>query len=172
MLFIVEQSIKVFVPLGTQRFPFGRLVLAFNEMITQGFYKPNEVVIQSSVYDVQPLFSHYSLISNEQFNAYIDKTEVVVTHSGVNSIITCMERMEPLVIVPRLHQYGEHVDDHQLEIAELMEAKYGITVVHDMSKLKESIEAAKQRAYLPWVSHKKSLLCAIRSYINESFNND
>ena len=58
MLFIVEQSIKVFVPLGTQRFPFGRLVLAFNEMITQGFYKPNEVVIQSSVYDVQPLFSH------------------------------------------------------------------------------------------------------------------
>ena len=149
MLFIVEQSIKVFVPLGTQRFPFGRLVLAFNE-----------------------LFSHYSLISNEQFNAYIDKTEVVVTHSGVNSIITCMERMKPLVIVPRLHQYGEHVDDHQLEIAELMEAKYGIIVVHDMSKLKESIEAAKQRAYLPWVSHKKSLLCAIRSYINESFNND
>lgn len=158
----MEQSIKVFVPLGTQRFPFGRLVSAFNEMIVRGVYQCNEVVMQSSVYDVQPLFSHYGLISNEQFNAYINKAEVVVTHSGVNSIITCMELMKPLVIVPRLFQYGEHVDNHQLEIAELLETKYGVIVVRDMSLLKEAIEAAKYHTYLPWVSHRQSLLDAIR----------
>ena len=44
-------SIKLFVILGTQKFPFNRLMKALDELIAKGIYKPEEVYIQSAYYD-------------------------------------------------------------------------------------------------------------------------
>ena len=111
----MEQCIKLFVPLGTQKFPFNRLIKALNGLVERGLYKPEEIVMQSSIYEVEPNFSHYELIPAAQFDELIDKAQLVITHSGVNSIISCMKRKKPLIIVPRLKKYGEHVDNHQVE---------------------------------------------------------
>lgn len=158
----MEQSIKVFVPLGTQKFQFNRLVEAFNQLIDDGVYRPSEVVMQSAVYEVEPKFTHHQLIPSDDFNRLIKEAEVVVTHSGVNSIITCMNLNKPLVIVPRLHEFGEHVDNHQVEIAELMEEKFGVLVLTDMRDLKCKIEEAKHHNYQPWKSQRDNLIEAIR----------
>lgn len=161
----MEQSIKVFVPLGTQKFQFNRLVEAFNQLIDDGVYRPSEVVMQSAVYEVEPQFTHYQLIPSDEFNRLINEAEVVVTHSGVNSIITCMNLYKPLVIVPRLHKFGEHVDNHQVEIAELMEEKFGVLVLKDMHDLKCTIEEAKKHNYQPWKSQRDNLIEAIKGEI-------
>lgn len=42
----MEPSIKLFVPLGTQKFPFNRLIKALNKLITEGVYKPEEIIMQ------------------------------------------------------------------------------------------------------------------------------
>ena len=47
-------SIKLFVILGTQKFPFNRLMKALDELIEKGIYKPEEVYIQSAYYDYVP----------------------------------------------------------------------------------------------------------------------
>ena len=91
--------------------------------------------------------------------------EVVVTHSGVNSIISCMELGKPLVVCPRLHEYGEHVDNHQMEIARLMQEKYDVLICTDMLDLPALVTQAKTHRYRPWVSHRDELLAAIRDLI-------
>ena len=126
-------KIKLFVPLGTQKFPFGRIIIA--------------------------------LIPNEDFNHYMEEAEVIVTHSGVNSIISSMEMGKPLVICPRLHEYGEHVDNHQMEIATLMHDKYDVLVCTDMKDLPNLIKQSKTHKYKHWVSHKKELLSTISKLI-------
>lgn len=158
-------KIKLFVPLGTQKFPFGRIITALNELVEQGEYKPEEIVMQSALYPVKPNFTAFGLIPNEDFNRYMKEAEVVVTHSGVNSIISCMEMGKPLVICPRLHEYGEHVDNHQMEIATLMHEKYDVLVCTDMKELPALIEQAKTHKYQSWVSHRAELLDAIRGLI-------
>lgn len=163
----MEQSIKLFVPLGTQKFPFSRLIEALNGLVDRGLYKPEEIVMQSSIYEVEPKFTHYELIPASQFDELIDKAELVITHSGVNSIITCMKRNKPLIIVPRMKKYGEHVDDHQMEIAELMKQKFDVVVVEDLSRLQEMIPVAKEHKYKPWVSHSNELIGAIRDIIDK-----
>ncbi len=70
----------------------------------------------------------------------MEEAEVIVTHSGVNSIISSMEMGKPLVICPRLHEYGEHVDNHQMEIATLMHDKYDVLVCTDMKDLPNLIK--------------------------------
>lgn len=158
----MEQSIKIFIPLGTQKFPFNRLVLAVNRLVEKGLYKPEEIVMQAAVYDVEPVFTHYHLIPAEQFDDFINSADLVITHSGVNSIITCMKLRKPLVIVPRLKKYGEHVDDHQREIAEVMKVKYDVVVAYDLMHLEADIEKAKTHTYKPWVSHSSELINFIK----------
>ena len=51
-----------------------------------------------------------------------------------------MEMGKPLVICPRLHEYGEHVDNHQMEIATLMHDKYDVLVCTDMKDLPNLIK--------------------------------
>lgn len=158
-------KIKLFVPLGTQKFPFGRIITALNELVKQGNYKPEEIIMQSALYPVKPEFTAFGLIPNEDFNRYMKEAEVIVMHSGVNSIISCMNLGKPLVICPRLHEYGEHVDNHQIEIATLMHDKYDVLVCTDMKDLLKLIEQAKTHKYKPWVSHREELLEAIRGLI-------
>ena len=158
-------GIKLFVPLGTQKFPFGRIITALNRLVDQGKYKADEIVMQSALYPIKPKFTHFGLIQNNEFNRYMEEAEVVVTHSGVNSIISCMEMGKPLVVCPRLHEYGEHVDNHQMEIATLMHYKYDVLICMDMEDLPELIEEAKTHRYKQWVSHKDELLAAINKLI-------
>ena len=156
------RCIRLFVLAGTQRFPFGRLITALNELIERGLYGPEEIVMQASVFPVKPLFTHYRFIPKDEFFGLLDAAEVVVTHGGVNSIMAAMEHGRPLVIVPRMKVFGEHIDDHQLEISEMMETRYDVTVVRDMAQLPEAIERAKTHQYRPWVSHTAELVEYIR----------
>lgn len=158
-------GIKLFVPLGTQKFPFGRIIKALNELVEEGRYNKNEIVMQSALYPIKPVFTHFFLISNEDFNRYMLEAEVIVTHSGVNSIISCMELRKPLVICPRIHEYGEHVDNHQMEIAQLMHDKYDVITCINMEELPKLIEKAKGHKYRQWVSHREELLNAIQDLI-------
>ena len=154
-------NIKLFVPLGTQKFPFGRIITALNSLVKSGKFKPDEIVMQSTLYPAEPVFTHIGLIPNEEFNLYMQKAEVIVTHSGVNSIISSMELGKPLVICPRLLKYGEHVDNHQMEIATLMRKKYDVLICTEMNELPQLIEQAKTHKYRQWISHREELLNTI-----------
>ena len=72
---------------------------------------------------------------------------------------------KPLVVCPRLHEFNEHVDNHQMEIATLMHDKYDVLICTDMKDLPELIEKAKMHKYKPWVSHREELLDAIKGLI-------
>lgn len=163
----MEQCIKLFVPLGTQKFQFNRLIKALNALVEKGVFKPEEIVMQSSLYEVEPMFTHYELIPASKFEELIEKAELVITHSGVNSIISCMKRKKPLIIVPRLKKYGEHVDNHQVEIAQLMKQKFDVIVVEDMKDLEGAIKEAKNHVYKQWVSHNSELVRAIKDIVDK-----
>ena len=97
----------------------------------------------------------------------MDEAELIMTHSGENTIISTMEKHKSFLVVPRFSEYGEHVDNHQLEIAEIMESKYDVVVCKDMAFLKECIEKAKCRHYKSWVSESKELIECIKKLVTE-----
>lgn len=162
---IMEQSIKLFVPLGTQKFPFNRLVSALNQLIEDGSYTKDEIYMQSSICDVKPLFQNEGMMDVDSFNQMIDKSDVIITHSGVNTIMTCMQKKKAIIVVPRMKMYGEHVDDHQIEIANMLESKFNVLVLKDMSQLKSTIEEAKNHTYKVWESKRDLLIQAIKSIL-------
>lgn len=49
--------------------------------------------------------------------ATMTRADSVVCHAGVGSIMTALQLGHTPVVLPRLARHGEHVDDHQLDIA-------------------------------------------------------
>lgn len=73
----------------------------------------------------------FEQVSTHDFDEFASNADVVITHAGVGSILTLLERGIYPVVVPRRRVRSEHVDDHQdqitrlvkdLEIAEAVEA--------------------------------------------------
>ncbi|MGI9822600.1 glycosyltransferase [Agromyces sp. Marseille-Q5079] len=62
----------------------------------------------------------FGQIAPHEFERYAREAGVVVTHAGVGTLIGLLGHgIYPLMVPRRLHR-GEHVDDHQLQIAELV----------------------------------------------------
>lgn len=162
----MEQSIKIFIPLGTQKFQFNRLVEAVNRLVKAGLYKPEDIIIQSAIYETIPQFKYYSTMPLEQFNNCLQKSELVITHSGVNSIVSCMKLKKPLIIAPRQKKYGEHVDNHQMEIAALMKEKYNVIVAEEFDNLYKIINYALYHKYKEWDSTNAGLIDMLRKCLN------
>ncbi|WP_412936526.1 glycosyltransferase [Microbacterium sp. 2P01SA-2] len=75
-----------------------------------------------------------TLTSDDEFRRYATEADVVVTHSGVGTILNLLEWGIHPVVVPRRRARGEHVDDHQSQIAALL-GDLGIAVVAEAPDL-------------------------------------
>lgn len=116
----------IFVTLGTHEQPFGRaldLVAALarrDRLFVQHGTTPPRLSLSgvewTDYLDWEPLF------------ACMRDADVVITHAGVGSAVTAIRAGKKPVLLPRLARYGEHVDDHQLQLAERL-AEFGLAVV-------------------------------------------
>lgn len=73
-------------------------------------------------------------MSDDEFVVEIGRADVVVSHAGVGTFVRCLEQGKAPVLVPRRASRGEHVDDHQLQIAEVA-AQRGLAVVREVDQL-------------------------------------
>lgn len=70
----------------------------------------------------------------------------VVTHAGVGSVLCARRAGHVPVVVPRLRQLGEHVDDHQAEFTRTLEATGEVVAVWDGTDVRAAVaEAALRR---------------------------
>lgn len=135
----------IFVILGTQKIPFPRLLEAVDSLIeTEGIEE--EVVAQSGhTHYLARNFKCIPFLSEAEFQSYIDKASLVITHSGSGSIFSAINHGKKIIAVARLHKYGEMVDDHQTEIVrKLSEEGY---IIDGTSSLADAWE--KQKSFVP-----------------------
>jgi UDP-N-acetylglucosamine transferase subunit ALG13 len=141
---------RVFVTLGTIKpYQFGRLV----EHLTAVLPPHVEVVWQLGVTQAPSGLrgTVHQFISGPEFTRETRRADVVITHAGVGSVIGLIESGIFPVVVPRRSAHGEHVDDHQEEIAELV-SNLGIGLVREADELTVedlTIAAAREVTHEP-----------------------
>jgi UDP-N-acetylglucosamine transferase subunit ALG13 len=71
---------------------------------------------------------------------------VVVCHSGVGSALEALDAGHSPILVPRRRAHGEHIDDHQLQVAADLERR-GLALVRDPGELStDDLFAAARRS--------------------------
>ena len=156
----------ILVMLGTQNNSFHRLLEEIDNLIEKGIIT-DEVVVQAghTKYDSKNM-KIFGLISQEELEELIKKADLVITHGGVGSIITSLKKGKKVIALPRLHEYQEHVNDHQKEIVETFNEKGYIIGVQDVKKLQEAIERSKNFVPKKYQSNNKKMLNIIENFID------
>ena len=126
----------IFVTVGTHEQPFDRLIQKIDELKRNGIVN-EEVIIQTGYSTYEPKYCQWSkLLPYEQMVENVAKARIVVTHGGPASFIMPLQLGKIPVVVPRQSQYGEHVNDHQVDFAQQVKERYNsIEVVTDISEL-------------------------------------
>jgi UDP-N-acetylglucosamine transferase subunit ALG13 len=91
--------------------------------------------------------------------------ERVVTHAGVGSILLAIRHGHRPIVIPRLHRNGEHVDDHQVELAQRMAELQKVHVVWDEAELPAALEQVPPRG-APTALPETPLHAAVRAALH------
>jgi UDP-N-acetylglucosamine transferase subunit ALG13 len=106
---------RVIVTLGTYRgYGFPRLIRRLLELLPS----ETEVLWQTGDTDTAGLgiSGHYAIPERDLTEA-MREADVVVSHAGVGTALAALEVGKCPLLVPRRFSLGEHVDDHQTQIA-------------------------------------------------------
>ena len=107
---------KIFITLGSQKFQFNRLLKEIDRLVENDTIK-DEIFAQIGYSDYKPKNYNYKLfLDRNEFSEIMDKCDKVITHGGTGAIIGAIKNDKKVIAVPRLRKFGEHVDDHQLQI--------------------------------------------------------
>ena len=106
---------RVVVTVGTtETYGFRRFIERMLAVIPPGV----DVLWQTGVTDASglPILARPSVPTAELLEA-IRAADVVVAHAGTGSAVAALEAGKCPVLIPRRAQFGEHVDDHQMDTA-------------------------------------------------------
>lgn len=106
----------IFVSVGTQKFQMDRLMREVERLAS--IMPEEKFVVQygNSTYIPNNCEVH-QFMDRDQFSKYIYESDILILHGGVGTIMQGIHCHKPIIVVPRLKEFGEHVDDHQLEAA-------------------------------------------------------
>ena len=126
----------IFVTVGTHEQPFNRLIEKIDNLVaSKTITEP--VIIQTGFSTYKPKYCKYKrMLSFDEMKAYISKARIVITHGGPSSFIEVLQVGKIPIVVPRMEKYGEHVNNHQVSFAKLIEKKKkNILPIYDINNL-------------------------------------
>ncbi len=144
----------ILVMLGTQNNSFHRLLEEIDNLIEKKVIQ-EKVVVQAG-YTKYPKKNKkenieiFDIIPKDEIKRYQQEASFIITHGGAGSIITSLKYEKKVIAVPRKHEYGEHVNNHQEEIVQLFSEKgyiLGIQDVKDLGKAVMQIKEFKPKRY-------------------------
>lgn len=123
--------------LGTIFFPFDRAV-NWLELLLEKEIIDEPVLLQhgatSATRISHPLLTSVASLTRSEMHTAVRQASLVISHAGQGSTRMLAEMGACFVLLPRLKQYREHVDDHQLLFARAVE-KFGINYCTEFGQL-------------------------------------
>ena len=160
----------IFITVGSQKFQFNRLLKAVDELVANGEIA-EEVFAQSGVCDYVPAHYEYKpFLNRDEFESMMDKASIVITHGGTGAIISAIKDGKKVIAVPRLKKYGEHVDDHQLQLISEFTKSNFISSCENLSELGKCLKELEKKEFAIYQSNTEKYLDCIIKYIDKEVN--
>lgn len=158
----------IFITVGSRSFQFDRLLKAVDEAVGKGLIT-DEIFAQigSSTYNVKN-FATKDFLNHDEFNRKMNECDIVLTHGGTGVIVNALKSEKRVVAIPRLPEYSEVIDNHQIEIVQAFEKKGLVTACYDCNQIAESINIAKGKETIKYVSNTDVYIDSIDKYINNN----
>lgn len=142
----------VLVTVGTQKQSFSRMI----ELVRSSKEIKNEEIIVQRGYtkcNNSKRIKAFDFIPLDDMEEYISKSDLIISHGGVGTIFSAIKKGKKVIAVPRLSKYGEHINDHQIEICEELEKEgYILYYKDEIDKLDDLIKKARNMKFKEYSS--------------------
>ena len=158
----------IFVILGTQDKKFSRLLDAIQNQIDLGHInKKEKIIVQagSTKYKSKDM-EIKDYIGVDEFEELIEQADLIICHAGVGTILTALKKGKKIIAAARLKEYGEHVNDHQLQILENFSNKGYLLSLDDFDKLDLVIKQSENFTPANFKSNKNFFIKQLEMEIN------
>ncbi|MEK7792977.1 MAG: glycosyltransferase [Candidatus Hydrogenedentota bacterium] len=123
----------IYVTVGTMYLDFARLI---NKMDAIAERTDEQVIIQTGLSPTKPHHcEHFDFRPRAETLDLQRNARVIVAHAGIGAVLDALSVKRPFILVPRLQHFGEHNNDHQMDLAHAVEMrKWGraITNIDDL----------------------------------------
>ena len=161
-------NILILVLLGTQDNSFHRLLDKIQELIDKKVIKEKVVVQAGRTKFASKDMEIFSLMSQDKLRDLMEKADLIITHGGVGSIVTSLKMGKKVIAVPRLSSFGEHVNDHQIQIVDSFDKQGFLIGVVELDELGKAIEKAKTFKPNKFVSQTDNMIKIIEDFIDNN----
>jgi UDP-N-acetylglucosamine transferase subunit ALG13 len=113
-------TLSTFVSVGNANQPFYRLI---NSVVDNSGQLPSPVFIQFG--SASPNLRECQgapFLDMDEFERRVAEATLLIMHAGAGSVIHAIRAGKVPVVMPRLAEYDEHVDNHQVEFTHEMNA--------------------------------------------------
>lgn len=157
----------IFVTLGSQKFQLNRLLRQLDESLKlQGVMWTEDIFAQIGAADYVPeRYPCKHFLDRKEFETKVQKSDLILTHAGVGTIITALSMKKKVLVYPRLKKYQEAVDDHQLSIADAFSKNNYLMVCKESDDLWEKIEECRRHEFTPYVSNRDKVIQVIEDFL-------
>ncbi|MBK0381646.1 hypothetical protein I5M32_01620 [Pedobacter sp. SD-b] len=156
----------ILVLLGTFVTEFKRPLLALDSLCKKGIIT-EEVIVQNGHTAIET--DHLVLkpfISPKELDELHKNARLIITHAGTGSLIKAVGFQKKIIGVARLLKFGEHVDDHQIEILEKFVELGYIMPWREEDELENILNMIKDFNPIPFVSNKPVIMNYLSEYID------
>jgi UDP-N-acetylglucosamine transferase subunit ALG13 len=140
----------VFVTVGTPTQGFSRLLQAVDRLTDSGLFAGEPVFMQiGSTRDFVPMHCDWAVfVPRSEFERLVADAGLIICHGGA-TVLEMVRLGKVPVVMPRRRQYGEHINDHQLELVELLASEGRVVPAWEAADLPGAILDARERIASP-----------------------
>ena len=159
----------IFVTVGNATQNFRRLLDAVDKLAGQGQFKGESVFIQSGNNPgFEPLHcEHKPFLSMKEFEQCIEKANLIICHAGCGTLLHTLRVGKVPVVMPRLKKYGEHINDHQIQLVEALVGEGRILAAFEPEDLPKAIAEARRQQTAIVSTQLSPMLDIVRKAIQE-----
>lgn len=133
---------RIFVQVGTLDYPFSRLIERILAELPDGAETTWQLGATSAPHDLPG--RHFAFAPASEIADVIENATVVISHAGCGSALMALNHGVRPILVPRWADRGEHVDDHQVEIATELSER-GIATYAEVDEIDADVLAIDHR---------------------------
>jgi len=157
----------IFVITGTEAFPFNRLIEEVDRLKKEKYIHDDVHIQLGSCTYIPENCTWDKWLPFDIMCQNIKNAEIVITHAGAGTTLLCLELGKTPVIVTRKKYYNEHLDDHQVPFAKMMEKLEYTQVAYDVNEISDCLEKLSSGKTIN--NYKKNNLSLV-NYLNSWLN--
>lgn len=159
----------IFVTVGNATQGFRRLLDAVDALVRNGFFEREPIFLQtgnnrnfqSNLYQYKPF------LAIEEFQDRVEKADIIISHGGCGTLLNAIRYKKVPVVMPRRKQYGEHINDHQMQLVQALASEGRVVPAYEPEDLPAAIAEARRRNAQPVPPPPSQMLDLVAKAIEE-----